>query len=310
MSAELHEWSKEALLGKAQRYADIMASHDRDNWQFGFWSALTLEMIARAALSNISQTLLADPKDWNNVLYSLGRNPIAKKYTPKSIGVSDIITRLESLLPEFTNEMLSFCLIHGNRRNSEVHTGNLAFEDLGTSKWLGKYYHAITPLLESMEHDLEYLFGEEEAELAEELIKASTDEAAKSVAGTIKAHKTVWSGKEPKEQSVLAAQGETLSSKKSGHRVKCPACNSTALLHGSPTGEPKQSLDGDLVVIKQALLPSSFECYACDLKISGFSKLHSCGLGDSFTDTTVYEPTKFFQVEPEDDYQYEPDYND
>ena len=64
-----HEWSKEALLIKAQRYSEIMLKQERSDWQFGFWSSLTLEILTRASLSNISPALVADGKDWNNIFY-------------------------------------------------------------------------------------------------------------------------------------------------------------------------------------------------------------------------------------------------
>ena len=60
-------WSKEDILKKAQKYAQKMCSHPRDSWDYAFLSTLTLELLARTALSNVSPTLLADPKDWNNL---------------------------------------------------------------------------------------------------------------------------------------------------------------------------------------------------------------------------------------------------
>lgn len=305
-----HIWSVNSLLAKSQRYAETMLEQERDHWKFGFWSALTLELLARAALANISPTLIADLKDWNNIVYSLGHQPNVKKFTPKSASISEVLGRLESLLPEFTNEMLSFCLIHLNRRNTEVHSGELAFDGLGTSKWLGKFYHAAAPLLGSLNKDLVYLFGTDESKIAEELIQANRDESAKAVAGTIKAHQTVWSEKEPAECDTLKTQAETIASRKYGHRVKCPSCDTTAILHGSAIGETKQYLEEDIVVEKQTMLPSNFECFACGLKISGFSKLNSCGLGDSFTDTSHYDATEYFEIEPSDEQYFEPDFND
>ena len=103
-----HEWSKDALLNKAQRYVDTMLKQDRESWEFGLWSALALEMLARAALASISPTLIADGKDWNNIYYALGRQPNAEKFTPKSANSGDVLGRIEKILPAFTREMLNF----------------------------------------------------------------------------------------------------------------------------------------------------------------------------------------------------------
>jgi hypothetical protein len=68
------------------------------------------------------------------------------------------------------------------------------------------------------------------------------------------------------------------------------------------------------------MLPSSFECVACNLKISGISKLSACGLGDAFTATSTFSASKFFGLYTEEELeearkegaepQWEPDFND
>jgi hypothetical protein len=315
MSAEKvpHIWSKDSLLSKSQRYASIMLSHDRENWQFGFWSALTFEILAKAALANVSPVLLAEPRDWNNVYFALGDRPSSAKFIPKSIDISQVLRRLEAILPEFTRELLNFSITHMDRRNSELHSGDLPFDGLGTSVWLPMYYQCCEVLLASLNETLDLLFGEDEAKSAETLMEALKDEAAKAVQKIINAHKTVWENKSPDEKEKLSKQAETLSTRHSGHRVNCPSCGSVALLYGSAVGAPVSSIEDDLIVERQSMLPSHFECTACGLKISGFSKLNACGLGDNFTSRYSYDAADFFGIEPEiiDPYEgYEPDFNE
>src|SRR5216117_3698225 len=112
-----HIWSKDALLTKAQRYAEEMLSHDRDDWRFAFWSSLTLELLARAALANVSLTLLAEQKEWNNLYFALGHPPKAKKFVPNSIGISEVFSRLGEILPEFDTRLGGFGVLHLQRRN-------------------------------------------------------------------------------------------------------------------------------------------------------------------------------------------------
>src|SRR5262245_8058115 len=109
-----HIWSKDALLTKAQRYAEEMLGHDRDDWRFAFWSSLALELLARAALANISPALLADskdrnnPKEWHNLYFALGHSPKAKKFVPHSIGLTEVFSRLGEILPEFDTRLEGF----------------------------------------------------------------------------------------------------------------------------------------------------------------------------------------------------------
>jgi hypothetical protein len=307
-----HIWSKDALLCKAQRYSSIMLAQDRNDWQFGFWSALTLEMLAKAILANVSPVLIADGKDWNNTYFAIGHQPSASKFSPKSVNITEVLRRLETIQPEFTREMLNFSIAHINRRNSELHSGDLPFDGLGTSTWLSMYYLTCKTLLAVVEERLELLFGDSEKDFAEALIDSLQDEAAKAGKKTIAAHKTVWENKDGQEQEKLSKQAEILAARQIGHRVQCPSCNNVALLHGTAVGAPSIAIDEDMIVERQSMLPSNFECTACGLKISGYSKLNACGLGDTFTSTTRYDAAEYFGIEPEEDPYagLEPDFNE
>ena len=90
-----------------------MLKQDHTDWQFGFWSALTLEMLARAALAHISPTLVADAKnDWRHIYFALEHTPKTKKYSPASVSTSEVFNRVEELIAEFTGEMNNFCSFH------------------------------------------------------------------------------------------------------------------------------------------------------------------------------------------------------
>lgn len=273
-----------------------MLEQDRDEWQFGFWSALCLEMILRAAVANISPVLLADGKDWNNTLFALGKRELTKKLSPKSIDTSELMTRLEAIIPDFNRESANFCTLHIQRRNAELHSGALPFDDLKTSVWLPQFYAACNLLLSSQGSSIRAVFGRDEAKTAETLIEALKDEAAKSVKGTINAHKTIWGEKSAEDRETLTKQAETVSLRIYGHRIKCPACDSAALLHGSPAGaESSAAYKDGLIVVRQPMLPASFECKACGLKIVGYSKLNACGLGGTFTSTSYTDPVDYFE---------------
>tara|TARA_B100001105_G_C22396884_1_gene447170 strand:+ start:2282 stop:3226 length:945 start_codon:yes stop_codon:yes gene_type:complete len=293
-----HEWSSDALMAKAQRFATKMLEQSREDWQFGFWSSLCLEMLVRAAVAAASPALLADAKDWNNVAFSLGMRAAGNKQSPKSIDVTEAAARAEALYPAFTREMVNFCAVHFQRRNAELHSGALAFDELGTS-WLPQFYACCEVLLEVSGATLTDLVGLEEAATASTLVKALRDDAAKAVKGTINAHQTVWQGKDDEERTGLSEQATAWASRSAGHRVPCPACTSTALLQGTPAGPSVTSMQDELIVTRTPMLPSHFECMACRLKISGFSKLNACGLGDTYTSTAYDDPVEYFGVEPE-----------
>jgi hypothetical protein len=306
----LHPWSKDGLLGKAQRYAQEMLTHSRDDWHFALMSTFVLEFLARAALAKLSPTLLAESKDWNNLYFALGETPTAPRFIPRSINVSTVLSRLREILPTFTPELEGFAAQHLNRRNEELHAGSTPFDGL-KSNWLPTYYTTCSVLLESMGESLDLLFGAKEAKVAETLIAASKDESAKAVMKAIAAHQAMWESKDAKERAKLANQASTWATRQTGHRVICPACGNDALLAGAPISAPLRKLDGDLIVEMQEYLPAKFECVACQLKISGLSQLSACGLGGTFKATSTYDAAEYYAPADEySEYEYEDDNNE
>ena len=62
------EWKSDALFLKAERYIQRMSQHTSDEWEYALWSSLSLELLARAALANVSPALLADNTgDWSHL---------------------------------------------------------------------------------------------------------------------------------------------------------------------------------------------------------------------------------------------------
>jgi hypothetical protein len=294
-----HAWSSEALFNKALLYVGEMERKTATDWQFGLWSGLSLEFVARAALAHISPTLLACHKDWRNIHYALGHAPTAKRFTPISIPINEVLKILGELLPDFAKELVDFCVSHCARRNAELHSGEEAFAGLGTSAWLPKYYGSCDVLLQSMGKSLDDLF--EDPNTAKTMVASLQDMAAKAVGKDIAVHGEIWQKMEPEEQKASVERAAATSSRSAGHRTKCPACGSPALIRGSGHGAVTTEVDDDVIVQKQMMLPSSFECVACGLKIFGLSKLNASDLGDAFTSTTRLSAAAFFDLHTEEE---------
>ncbi len=311
-----NSWSSDALFAKALLFSEQMNNSIADEWKYGLWSSLTLELLARAALAGISPALLADSQNWRNIMHALGNAPTAKKFTPNSIGTKEVLARLSELLPDFTQEIAGFCSKHIERRNAELHSGEVVFSGLGTSEWLPKYYKACQILLSSIDKTLSDFITD--TATAVQLIDSLDDAAAKAVEQDINAHAKVWKNKNDDSRNTATMQAQTWAIRHAGHRAECPSCQSPALLQGSPSGPVATTVGDDEVVQKQTMLPTSFECIACGLKISGFSKLSACGLGNAFIEKTIYTAAEFFNLYTEEELEkarsegpeYEPDFND
>jgi hypothetical protein len=297
-------WDAAGLLAKAQRYAEEMLRQDRDDWRFAFWSSLTLEVVARAALAHINPVLLAEPDDWNNLYYALGHTPTAPKFSPKSIPITKVLDRLQELVPNFDKELKNACLVHTGKRNAELHSNDTPFDDEKNSEWMSLFYRSCLVLLDSMGKQLSDLVGASDAAVAKRLIDATTDKAAQAVVGTIDAHAKVWSAKDDAFRQHATAQVTVWAVRESGHVVDCPSCQSKALVFGDPIAAPMKTINEDTITERQTVLPNKFECIACGLKISGLSRLTAARLGNSYTRTSTYNAAVYYGPTDSDD---EPD---
>lgn len=304
-------WDPEALYLKAERYVQQMSELDSDTWDYALWSSLSLELLGRAALANISPALLAetDNRNWSSLYNSLGFSPNEEKFAPKSIAISEVFKRLTAILPEFTKEHESFGTLHTGRRNTELHSGELAFDGVKGSVWQPRFYQTCEVLLASMGMTLQDFVGIDEAEVAQKMIAAAADDSAKAVKGEVVAHRKVWLAKPEEERSSLTSQAKVWAARYAGHRIECPACRSQALVVGEPVAAPSQKLNDGEITETQEYLPNQFECIACGLKIAGLSRLTVVGLGDRYKKTLVYDAAEYYA--PEDDYYgYEDDNNE
>lgn len=304
------EYDCNALLIKSQRYIELMERSDSESWEHALWSAMSLELLMRAALASISPVLLAEAKggDWKHIYYALGFSPLESKYSPRSIATAEVIKRLGELLPSF-REVGDFCTRHTGHRNAELHSGDTPFEGVNASTWHGNFYTACKVLLASMDLGLDDLLSLESAKVAEVLIHAAADKNAKAVLGDIAKAKKDWEGKLESERATAAATAQVWATRFDGHRVNCPACTSAALVVGDPVAPAQRTLEGDMVIETQECLPSRFECVACGLRISGLSRLSAAGLAARYKKTTMYDAAALFQ--PEDEYYaYEEDNNE
>jgi hypothetical protein len=272
-----------------------------------------LEFLLRATLADYSPALLADTKDVNNLFSAVGIQPKAKRFDPKSIATKDVIDRLAAIIPEFISELSGFSLRHTAQRNSELHSGQTAFEGIKHSSWLPLYYQTCKVLVTDLGRDLANIFGKDEASTAEKLIAALADNAAKTVKATIHAHEVVWGKKDKADRDKASAVATLWATKHAGHRVKCPACKSDAIVAGDPISAPHKSIDGHIITEKRGHLPNKFECVACGMKIAGLSQLTAAGLGDVYVQTQSYDASQYYAPEEGDEVEwegFEPDNND
>ncbi|HEU4670121.1 MAG TPA: hypothetical protein VFR91_05415 [Dyella sp.] len=278
------------------------AEQDRESNTFGLWASMGLELLARAALSKISPTLLAEPdKEQRNILHALG---YGSGSSPKSIATMQVLMLCRSLIPEFTEDEFKSASSLVSRRNDELHTGTAAFQEYPMQNWLPGFYRCCKVLSEFQGESLKTLLGDDEAAAAEHSLQSAEESTLGVVKSQIAAHRRVFQSKDAGEQQSLAKEAQKKSdalAHSGHHRVSCPACRSTATVQGDVYGGERVEHHDRTITIRQSVVPTRFCCLACGLKLTGYGELHAAGVADHYTQRREYTPEEYYGlVDPSD----------
>ena len=126
--------------------------------------------------------------------------------------------------------------------------------------------------------EIDLLIGKKEAEVRMKVLPPQKTIVPRLSRKTSAHTRPFGSQKPQQKQKKLSGQSALWSTRRTGHRVKCPACGSDSLVTGTPVAPPNQKLKQGMIVVTQSFLPSKFECIACGLKIAGLPQLHACDL--------------------------------
>ncbi len=293
----MQPWDSEGLWKKAKLFMDRATEHDQSSPEFAFFAALAIECLGRSALTKVHPVLNADPREDANVLYACGYS-FAK---PRSLPAHSVYLRLEKIIDPFKAQHRELCEFLALQRNAHVHTADLPYENMGTEKWLARFYDTVTVLHDFLGKPLYQFLGKEGAHMASELIKTLNESVLSAVKAKIAAHKKVFEAKSPAEKKKLMDATSSILDFPgyNQYRCKCPACGGKASLTGKRFKElPEQYSEGELYM-EVEYLATSFQCKSCELSLSSIEEIAHAGLPTHFkkTESTslheLYEPEHY-----------------
>jgi hypothetical protein len=290
-------WDRDPLWAKSRLLFQRAFEHSHDDPLFGLWCSLAVELLARAAVASVSPTLLAEPDQHHkHLLHALGRGTDPK--SRKSLDIVRVFALCRTLFSEdFSEEDFTAVTALVNRRNEELHTGAAAFEAYPSDKWLSGFYRACLSLVKILGESLENLFGQDEARVAEEMLKEVQKEVKQSVRARINSYGQVFADKpEDMRNSLIneAKKQADAAAFQRHHRVNCPACGCVAVVQGETYGQVRvRAIEGEIET-KQPVKPRNFACSACGLKLYGYGELDAAGIGGHYTRTTRVSPEEFY----------------
>lgn len=297
------DWASDSLYNKAKVFARRAHNEPVNSALFAFWMSLSLELLARSALSHIHPVLLADPKEPDNLQYAFG---IVPKGIPKSIAAKALFARCSVFVKDFTDKMSGHCLIVADRRNSELHTGAAAFEGLDNAKWLPESYEVIQILLAHLGRNFNDFLGDH-GQVALEVIRDRRDTIKKEVHDKLSAARKAYEALSPEEKAARdGGASATTRSWMAGTRLRrqcpCPACKNVAVVGGETVSRSPVKIDEDDNVIRREIrvLPNKLQCAYCNLALVSYQELKEADLGGIYTIAEEEDPIEFFGIEPED----------
>ena len=301
--------SRDSLWQKAKLYARRAIVAAPGDPTFGLWATLALEFLARSSIASVHPVLVADPSEPQYLLYAFGYRA---GRAPRSIPAKAVFARCEAIIPAFTDAERKFSMGMVERRNAELHSGEPAFHDHPSSDWLAEYYRVCEILLGFQGRSLGHLIGGDAARTARRLIKATESNVKGTVLREIARRRAAFEDLDRNVQSELRAESAlkaraNVLGRRLAERIRCPACASFGVSWGQRVRSGEPIAEEDTVVIRTVVLPTRFECYACELRLGSHPRVHFAGIGDQFTVNEYTEPSDYYglyQPAPEDYDEY------
>jgi hypothetical protein len=293
--------SGEAIFAKSKAYMQralrCKQSGDLDEYQL--WASLALELLGKTCLARIHPSLIVNPMDQISLFAASGVN---LGTDIKTIATHTLYERLRNVTKGFDESVKTFCDDISQRRNAELHSGEVPFKEMKLEAWEGRYWHAAQLILDRMESSLEEWLGAHQAKAPKELLAHATQALIDAALVRVDQARTHFLKRKKKEREEALAASMT---KESYHYrglfklltadtewdVVCPACGGKAFIAGIQVEEVVSEDDeyGPEETVDKHLVAEEFRCPVCDLHLASQAEIDAAGLQIEHVETEVRE---------------------
>lgn len=296
----LHTKSK-VYIGRAMTRKAV---GDLDEYQL--WASLALELLGKALLAKAHPSLVVDPTHWQSLFVAAGINVTTDV---KTITAKTVFERLVHVVPRFDKTVQKFCLEIAERRNAELHSGEIPFRAMRLDAWESHYWHACDTILQHTGSSLEHWMGAHDAHAPRQLLKQAEEALVGAVKVRIESARARFEGlrKSDRERAAADAQlrhpklqtGLFSSTYDEVWAQSCPACGCRAFMAGEQTGEDISEERDEYAIweiVDREFVGEEFRCPTCELSLVGTAELDAAAL------------PYFHEDRQEREMDYEPDY--
>jgi hypothetical protein len=253
------------------------------------WAASALEILAKAALANVTPVLVADPND-GSVLVAAGLSKDFGKF--KSIQAKTLFSRCSRAFPPFNEAEANRIAI---MRNEELHSALSPFAGVDQEDFWQRYWAQVVLLVHAQDRTLHDLVGAKRVATIEKHVAQNKANIAARVQAQIERAKQRYeaaaTSKDVAAEIVKINERDELDWE---HRssIACPACGEKAWLLGDAADQEDVEYDYEDGTARELLSvwAEGFECEACGLHLNGAEYVEAAALPQTFEDDRPYEP--------------------
>jgi hypothetical protein len=301
--------SEEAIFAKSRVYFHraLRAKNTKDVDEYQLWASLALELLGKAALARIHPSLIADPSHQISLFAASG---VVLGTDIKTITWHTLFERLRHLSPRFGVSVKGFCDAIAQRRNAELHSGEVPFKAMLLDAWEGRFWHAAQIILEIMKLSLEEWLGADQAKAPREIVQMAAEAAVSAALIRVEQAKEAFEARPKKEREAALADAAGKSAFHYRNLFKlvadaewgttCPACSGKAYLAGMQFHEEVlDDVDDDdswEETVERHYEAEELRCPVCTLHLYSHEEIVAVGLDTNHQEIDTRERT------------YEPDY--
>ena len=294
--------SSEAILAKSKAYIQralrCKGAGDLDEYQL--WASLALELLGKTCLARIHPSLIVNPQDNISLFAASGVNVGTDI---KTIGSHTLYDRLRYIAKGFDESVRKFCDDISQRRNAELHSGEVPFKEMKLEAWESRFWHAAQLILDCIGSSLEEWLGANQSKAPKELLAHAQRAVIDAALIRVEQTKAQFLARKKKErEEALAASWtkeiyhfpglfELLSDAE--WETKCPSCGGKAYMAGIKVEEvvsdyTDEEYDAEETVDKH-YVGEEFRCPVCNLHLASMVEIEAAGLETVHVETEVRE---------------------
>ncbi len=299
--------NKDALYAKSQLYIRkaLARKATGEFEEYQLWASLSLELLGKSALAGIHPSLIADPQHFQSLFAAAGINASTDV---KTITAKTLFERLQQLVGPFDKKVKDFCNQVANRRNAELHSGDVPFAATQTSKWEAEFWYSMDVILGYMGNTLESWLGTDDAATPQEILDNAKKAKKQSIEMRVERTRDAFLALKRADQEDALERANTYVARDYTRLFKfyldhiweceCPSCGARAFMGGEMVEEEIIDTTPDEYAVWETVerhfVGEEFRCPTCKLDLDGYDELDFAELDAEYSDThereMEYEP--------------------